>query len=872
MRSQGNMGIKSGTSNQADSNQVNKIDKAAAASLKSCERLFADSLYTGSNSLIGGQTDPLPKNSNLTAIDPHKGETGPVKGLYFSFLEKDPMLKTWFCTIMETLNLLAKKTMSAQEISQASTNNKTQETEGKIDWQVDTPRQTRVDLDLSLKHALIKFQLMRFQLQANYRYKDVYTLKRQASPISNKGYARGSKTQLWEIVREIRTQEMKEHGVNNIKKKIRVLPSRTKFDFESINTEIYDQLDQSSVSKINQWIANKDENKAFYIKRLNIQLMHKNDAQDVKVDHFMGNQGLRLSLSECAEIIAESLCKMIENGSGNTALKLLKDRSTVGGDFKQAFAGVNLASNMAIALPVASGIDPLTKTNQTTANDLLVSFDALIQNRLNENLPQYVRMNLEVLRRLLISQAGKFFTPEKIPHMIAAEFIDERTRAQECIVEIEKNKTEESSLLLLMERFYQVMQNLHHLIRFQLFLNNQSIERSAANEQLQQVIKNLLPKLDATQEVDKNLLSIYQQGNSIVAPHGLAILQQISAALGQQDDKAVAILPGTYFESEHSFAKQAVDNLTSFNLQEDASLLSSKKVIVMEPHPNNAALDEINPHNPTQLIDAAFEKDRAPCTIIMDVTLNHLGEQEIKDALIAAQPYIKSGKLNLILLFSGAKFMQHGMDLVSMGGAIAFNNNEKQWKGFNQKIDESHQTIPTDDALYLAKMLSANRESISLYLDRIRANTKTLREKLTDTINGEGVFELCASTDNKTVYIALKPSQALVAKYNDVSSLNAALSLKGTEAKAKIEEFDPDKKITGINQILYQRLLSKFKDSPNIERLSFGFNITAFSDCGKTIRIAVGIEETALIEYYAEKIVELNNELNSELLGVALLK
>jgi hypothetical protein len=242
------------------------------------------------------------------------------------------------------------------------------------------------------------------------------------------------------------------------------------------------------------------------------------------------------------------------------------------------------------------------------------------------------------------------------------------------------------------------------------------------------------------------------------APHGVAIIDQINHALGQPKD--VGVLKNSYYETPELFESKEVIDST-----EDEKLLS-KTLIILEPHPNNAEERNVHPHNPYKLIEMLI-KNEMNHTVIMDVTLNHLGEKEIGDILNMARPIIDKGKLNLIFLQSGTKFLQHGMDIVGMGTSIVFNNREGQWKKFNERMEATRQSVPEDDAAYMANMMGSNKKELGEYLQRIRENTTFLKTVLLTQLNQTqpNAFEVTFSSDPQTFYVAIAPTEAFVQLY-----------------------------------------------------------------------------------------------------------
>ncbi|MEA3119826.1 MAG: hypothetical protein QOI13_3096 [Paraburkholderia sp.] len=250
------------------------------------------------------------------------------------------------------------------------------------------------------------------------------------------------------------------------------------------------------------------------------------------------------------------------------------------------------------------------------------------------------------------------------------------------------------------------------------------------------------------------------------------------------------------------------------------------------------------------LIENMFAKNEGePRTLIMDVTLNHLSDDEITETLQEAKPYIDDGRLNLILLRSGTKFMQNGMDLTGIGVGTVINNRRDEWAEFNEKMEQHRQDVAQDDVRYIANMLDANRVELKQYLDKVRDNTSTLRAMLEKKLGGEGggAIELGRNTDPKTVYLAIKPSDAYVAQVKN---------------KAK-EDVTPQDRVD-VNQEMYRNdLLPAFENLAAVDRSSFGFNSTNFGETGETIRITLGVEENAMLKRYAQIIAEVSRSIPS---------
>ncbi|MFA9202008.1 MAG: hypothetical protein ACEQSC_00455, partial [Candidatus Nanopelagicaceae bacterium] len=710
------------------------------------------------------------------------------------------------------------------------------------------------------KKALLKFALTNFQQQATYLSADLKRLNRQTSPLVLEGYARGIKTGLWEIAREIQKSKLQARLNSNqktIPKNFNIFLTNRPFDYNAFNnTEII--IKPKEFDTINPSVdLNDPKTESFYIKSLGLQLCkaisteNKNNEAG-RINQLMGAKGLRASPNESAEIIAS---EMIEKKKPSDALKLIiqqikqkNNKSSVEIENNKSFVNhvnqIGSKPNDKIALQNSSLTndsdfdemgntsyklsDPTIRTPKGDLGNLLeVHTDFNKQLTSNNNLPFFIKQNIKILQHL-IGDPGTFFT-KTTSGLITALFTEEFSNATKLIKDWGlKHVGSDRNSSLTMEEFYQSMQNLHHLIRFQASWNNENVN-------LKDTIKSLLPE------------NSHESSTVVVGPHALAIFDQIYRALPDGKNDAV-YLKGAYYETPDLFP--GAQELNSVDHKD----IRTKKVIIMEPHPNNAALSEIKPHDPVKLIQNVFENSPAEkrCTIVMDVTLNHLSEQQITKALSAAKPHIESGKLNLVLLQSGTKFFQNGMDLVNIGTAVILNDkgNYSDWAAFNTKMEASSLSIPKEDELYIAKMLSKeNNELQRNYLDKVRSNTTYLRTALGEHELGDKnkhAFELCINTDSDTVYIAFKPTDEFIKKQIGDRAIT-----------------DTDRIEVNIN--LYKKFfLPTFDDLPSVDRSSFGFNITNFGECGETVRITLGIEEAQMIDEYAQRIKKLSTYLFSQ--------
>lgn len=682
---------------------------------------------------------------------------------------------------------------------------------------------------------LLKAELMRGQLQATYSRSDSDRLNRMQSPLVREGYGRAVRTGLWMAAAAVRTEQL--FGLlkeNNAQLEgFAVCPVSRAFEYEGLVLTKLPEKDQAEI--------NLDGLESVYIPSLRVQLIAKAKMSAVEMDGHFGRHGLRASPSECADICAESMVRKIGIGDMAGALKCLETAfdGEAARAVKNALAVTELQPNTLI---VPAGIDPLTSSTLQQKQQLREIYEQCI-NIGSENLPFHVRQNIQVMQKL-VGDLTEFLAPD-MPAMICGDLTDAlgtifELRAQ--ARSMPNPDTHPEAWSLHMERFYQAMQEIHRVIRFQ----NDWAQREFS---LQKAIASLLsgPVEEGNvglSNADAQALLPYATVER--APHALAMLEQIRASL--PENISVAYLAGGYYETPGLFSAPFQCGFVTH------PELPEKDLVIMEPHPNNAAEISVQAHDPVVLINHLFSNNPSRArTLVMDVTLNHLCDDQLLQTLKTARPHIESGMLNLVLLQSGTKFIQNGMDLANIGIAVVFNN-PQCWGDFEANMVRNRMHVPADDEGYIASLLSPQNKGPSMaYLAQVRNNTAALRAMLEVEIpwdhRNTNAYEMCANSDEKTVYIALRPTDVYLAE---------------KLGKHPHAEITPDERSAANIQLYKTRFRPAFSNLAAVDRSSFGFNITNFGECGETIRITLGIEELPLLREYARRILRFGASLYAE--------
>lgn len=688
----------------------------------------------------------------------------------------------------------------------------------------------RKDLSELAISKLLKFHLMQHQVQAPYGDDAMKRSGRKASPLLSEDYARGMRTRLWSVASEIGLSDLITHlfgssaphpgedkkAHDNRTLRTRQLAKKFKTKFYVVAAPAPFQIGPHvpvvlGVPPPEELLA---VDSCTYVHSLKLQIVPIGLVAKKTVDSHMGGRGQRSSPSESASMASVAMARLIKAGKIAEALALIEPQfreGTAKGE-KNPLSRIQFDSRMLIAplefTPGGRWRDPLLSSTQSQLKGLVLAYAALKSAvPLVEGTPFLFIANLQVFDNLVGGNIAHFFNAQT-PAQVTASLTDTLETAAKWAADYGQIKAVSaapdvvreafSRRKLCLDHYYQAMQSLHEAVRFQLSWHGTDPRI------LEQGILHMLPR------------SAPPATSVHASPHGLGMIGQIHHALGKT--KNVGVLKHSYYETPGIF-----DGPHIAPGVQDAQLLA-QDLIVLEPHPNNAEDRGVIPHEPLRLL-AALANGGRHHTVMMDVTLNHLREQEIVDILDHAAPLIKDGRLNLILMQSGTKFLQHGMDIASLGIGVVFNN-EKNWIEFNKAMAATPQATPADDTAYLGHMLMTNRTELGAYLDHIRANTGMLKQLLHEKLGSDGALEVTVSSDDKTVYVAIAPTAEFVHRYfpgNEHAAMNYA----------------------------YKLILKEMADLSLVARPSFGFNLTNLGECLTTIRITPGIEGSDMLIAYA---------------------
>lgn len=277
-------------------------------------------------------------------------------------------------------------------------------------------------------------------------------------------------------------------------------------------------------------------------------------------------------------------------------------------------------------------------------------------------------------------------------------------------------------------------------------------------------------------------------------------------------------------------------------------------VIMVDIHPNDATKKKIVSNEVSTLIAEVLDKKKAEddfrLTVMIDITLNHPGEEEVKAIREAAQPFIASGKLNLVFVESLAKFSQMGMDKHSGGLVFAYNDGTS-WQAFNESLEQAKARDTVDPTIhkYFQALFQHAETEQKEYLERVRANTKRVHQMLKATFArlkiAEDAIQIAENVDDGSCYVALRYDE-FTAKVYPVQQLDNF---------DEMHHFNEDILEKGINAILRQTGL------PVAMRFSFGFPVSNLGETGKEVRFTIGLEGAEQLQRYVDVLAYVNGSL-----------
>ncbi|MBA2367423.1 MAG: hypothetical protein H0V82_00180 [Candidatus Protochlamydia sp.] len=347
-------------------------------------------------------------------------------------------------------------------------------------------------------------------------------------------------------------------------------------------------------------------------------------------------------------------------------------------------------------------------------------------------------------------------------------------------------------------------------------------------------------------------------------PYGMTAFYYIFDQLLKRSASApqVICLSQSYFEIIKILQKVVKNHSNDFPNSFCNSLNELNEIpdiLIADLHANNAANDRIVPNDVAKWIKDRLEKDHSKKLIlILDLTLNHLSDESLNNALQILYPLIEQKRLEIFGIQSLAKLVQLGSDNFSGGICIYWGSSSLE-----EKLVPQFPSVNKEKSIFFALLYEKFDDLTREYFKLVRKNTENMylslresflkieesvqikRKAFDDSSNGRTGFcaaEIKFNGDDNTVYIAI--------------GFKPLFKLFGIEKIAAIKT--KQKRKEQIAQHL-QKIILKFSHKFKLSitnRQSFGFSISNMNVAADTIRFTLGLETLSQRESYAQLITE----------------
>jgi hypothetical protein len=299
-------------------------------------------------------------------------------------------------------------------------------------------------------------------------------------------------------------------------------------------------------------------------------------------------------------------------------------------------------------------------------------------------------------------------------------------------------------------------------------------------------------------------------------------------------DPKIACLNQNYFEATLLFGASAFKAGQVVKVDYLDQIKDLPDILVVDIHPNNAKRAKLYQNDLSGWIQNL--PDDRKLTLIIDLTMNFLGDHSCEALLSSLDSRIKSGLIKVHIIQSLAKLIQLGADTLSGGLALSINT--------HISLEYCHPPTVEKHAFF-AELLGPGKDLVKDYIGMVRENTNfaylSMDEKLREIAHlgvlspkKSGVqrraqfcpIDLTLNTDDQTTYLAL-----------NFSPLNEFLSLD----EVQVEKFVSHLYKT-FKEFVYQR------GHPLTFRQSFGFTLSNLTTAADALRFSIGIESNVELD------------------------
>ena len=335
------------------------------------------------------------------------------------------------------------------------------------------------------------------------------------------------------------------------------------------------------------------------------------------------------------------------------------------------------------------------------------------------------------------------------------------------------------------------------------------------------------------------------QGISIT-PYAMRAFVRVLQVLNPQTATKIFVTNQSYYELLENFERLNAHTSLVELTRQVGDIDESADIIFLDIHPNNVVESRQYAHDALQLLDSINSwTEKKQRTLVFDVTLNVLQDEEVRNLLSKASQQIDLGYLNIILIQSLTKFAQLGLDKLSAGLIILINNGQ-DWNRVNEKFQTISNAERIDRAIdnyftYFAKFSGLLEQYISLVNRNVREVYGDILQRMNSLETfSHNRFQITMSSDPKACYIAIN-MRGLLPEVELEETFHSFMI-----NDLQMEEFSYDL----LKHMIYP--LCEFYDLPITSRNSLGFPLTSVNVVYDSLRFTIGLESSQQRKGYAE--------------------
>jgi hypothetical protein len=135
-----------------------------------------------------------------------------------------------------------------------------------------------------------------------------------------------------------------------------------------------------------------------------------------------------------------------------------------------------------------------------------------------------------------------------------------------------------------------------------------------------------------------------------VTPYAMRSFVRVLQVLDPQPNTQIAVTNQSYYELLENFERMNGRTCSVELIRQVGEVKEEADIIFLEMHPNNVVETRQYAHDALQLLSNLAKWPQKQRTLVLDVTLNALDDEEVLSVLSQASRLVQVGDLNVILI------------------------------------------------------------------------------------------------------------------------------------------------------------------------------------------------------------------------------